>query len=79
MKKNALDYHRELSELENLIASIEYSLDYIKLAYNHLDENISDLPSMALALAENDLRKSYETFKKRHDKIVHQLAKTYFE
>jgi archaellum component FlaC len=77
MKKNAYEYHQKLSELEKLIDSIKYSMEYVDAAFTHLTEEHSDIISMALSLAQGDLRKSLEKFQHSHDTIVQKLSNIY--
>jgi hypothetical protein len=76
MPKNALDYCRELTELESLISSIEYSLDYADAAVSH-QEDPASVTSMALSLAQSDLQKSHEKFKHQRENIIQRLSKIY--
>jgi hypothetical protein len=76
--KNAFDYHNELSEVKALIKSIDYTLGYIESALNRVEDDDDSMVSMALSLAQADLRKCLARNNARHEELVNKLSGSYF-
>ena len=76
--KNAFDYHNELSDLTALIKSIEYSTESIEEASDCITEDTNTSISIALSLAEADLKKAHVKLVDRRDHIIAKLSGSYF-
>lgn len=75
--KNAFDYHKELSELQKLVDSIKYTLEYVDGAMTHVEDPASIL-AMSLSLAQADLNKSLEFINARFKDVKQKLESSYF-
>ena len=84
-KKTVYDYHKELTELQSLTASMESTMEYIKSSFdiackknNNWPLEQGGMPSMALSCAESDLKRAHALLKKRQTFIEKKLASYLF-
>jgi hypothetical protein len=76
--KNAFDYYQELNSLHALTESIKSTLEEVDAAFRSITNDDSGTVSIALSLAQRDLKESLAKLSDRESHIVKKLSSSYF-
>lgn len=76
--KNAFDYYQELNSLHALTESIKSTLEEVDAAFRSITNDDSGTVSIALSLAQRDLKESLAKLSDRESHIVQKLSSSYF-